>query len=96
MHGDGQGIFNDQQIDAVSVEKLVQAHFEQGPQRVDRLRQHGRAAALSKGLLVDPVVEFVLKMGFGYEVGALRRFVGFTGEPENIMPAAAQDLGPFA
>jgi len=96
MHGDGQGILNNQQVDLVAVEKLMQAHFEQGPQRMNRLGQHGGTATLPKSLLVDTIVEFVLEMGFRNEVGALRRLVGFTGEPEDIMPAAAQDLGPFA
>ena len=62
---------------------------------MDRSSQPGGSAKPPEDLLVDPVIQFVPAMSFRNEVGAICRPVCLAGKPENMVPAAAQDLCPF-
>jgi hypothetical protein len=59
------------------------------------LRDGLLSALLAENPLIDPLILFGLKMGFGNVTAIIRLAVQGSGEPETAMSALLENVGPF-
>ena len=86
MHGDGQDILRDQDLDSKSFHEFVEGRFEVGGQVVDASGDKPAPVSAPPDPLVDPFVFRMGKMGFRNAPGYPRIPIHETGIPETGMP----------
>ena len=95
VHGYGQGVFRNDEIDVEFLNEVVEGPFELLRHRVDRIRCFPFSGFCAEQVAVNILNHRMFKVGFLAHVSPFRRSVRKPGEIETIISVPFQNICPF-
>jgi hypothetical protein len=96
VHGDGENIFSDQQVDMKVFNEIPQLNLQDRFQGLDGFGDRSLALLAAQHARVDPLILRVAEVGFGDEKTPGGFAVELAGEPEAPVTLGFKHPGPLA